>query len=86
MRSTLRMLSATTEPATYDRALEEMDALNGLCGAKPHLLKDLWVARAVELAQRQHAITHALIKPIPNGKPVRMGASVVTYALTERVQ
>ena len=80
------MLSATTEPATYDRAMEEMDALNGALRGKAPPLKDLWVARAVELAQRQRAITHALIKPIPNGKPVRMGASVVTYALTERVQ
>ena len=49
-------------------------------------LEDLWVARAVELAQRQYAITHALIKPTSNGKPVRMGASVVTHALTKRVQ
>jgi hypothetical protein len=63
-----------------------MDALNGALRGKAPPLKDLWVARAGELAQRQHAITHALIKQIPNGKPVRMGASVVTYALTERVQ
>ena len=63
-----------------------MDAVNGLCGAAPPQLKDLWVARAVELAQRQCAVTHALTKLILKGKPVRMGATVVTLALTNRVQ
>ena len=72
--------------STYDRAMGEMDALNGLCGGNAPPLKDLWVARAVELAQRQCAVTHALTKLNPNGKPVRMGATVVTHALTKRVQ
>ena len=60
-------------------------AERALRGSAPQL-KDLWVARAVELAQRQCAITHALIKLSPNGKPVRMGATGVTHALTKRVQ
>ena len=49
-------------------------------------LKDLWVARAFELAQRQCAVTHALTKLTLNGKPVRMGANVVTRALAKSVQ
>ena len=47
-------------------------------------MKDLWVARAFELAQRQCAVTHALTKSTQNGKPVRMGAKVVTRALTKK--
>ena len=67
------------------RADNDHDGDFVLGDSTPHL-KDLWVARAFELAQRQCAVTHALTKLTLNGKPVRMGANVVTRALAKSVQ